>query len=252
MFSSVPDQKPVGPKPFLLSLAVHGIAAVVFVYGASLAGGSRVALHPMVAPELAENMIYLPPDVSTHASFDAPAPAAPAEEKPALTTPTKEQQEAKVEVKPEPQPEPKTEAKPEQPKPETTVADAKPADTPPEQNAEQQGGYMRANAMAPHAPNMMAMMAYMAQHHRVSDPQPIYTPVPTAVQGKLPPEFGGDVFVEVVIDAEGKIAEAHLMQPLIPSLTEDILSVVRQWRFVPASYNGESVPTRHQFRLHVG
>ena len=246
MFSSVPDQKQVGLEPFLFSLALHGIAALVIVYGASVAG-SRVVLHPMITPELAENMIYLPPDLTAHSSFDAPAPAAT--DKPVLTAPTKEQQEAKLEEKPEPQPEPK----PEESKPETKVADAKPAEAAPsEQNTEQQGGYMRANALAPHAPNMAAMMAHMAQHHQVSDPQPIYTPLPTTVQGKLPPEFGGDVFVEVVIDAEGKIAEAHLMQPLIPSLTEDILSVVRQWRFVPASYNGQSVAVRHQFRLHVG
>jgi len=224
------------------------MAALVLVYGVSVAGNNHVSLHPMIAPELAENMIYLPPELTAHDSFDAPAPATPAETKPALTAPTKEEQQAKVEVTPE---EPKPESKPEKP-PETEAADAKPAETSAEQNAEQQGAYMRANALAPRAPNMTAMMAYMAQHHRVSDPQPIYTPFPTALQGKLPPEFGGDVFVEIVIDAEGKVAEAHLMQPLIPSLTEDILSVVRQWRFVPASYNGQSVVTRHQFRLHVG
>ncbi|HUO60196.1 MAG TPA: hypothetical protein VMU24_05970, partial [Candidatus Acidoferrales bacterium] len=104
MFASVPDQKPVGPKPFLLSLAVHGIGALVLVYGASVTQ-SRVTLHPMIAPDLAENMIYLPPELTAHAAPDAPT-AAP-EEKPALTVPTKEQQEAKVQEKPEPKPEPK-------------------------------------------------------------------------------------------------------------------------------------------------
>jgi outer membrane biosynthesis protein TonB len=242
MFSSVPDRKPVGPKPFLLSLAVHAVAALVLVYGASVAGNSRVALHPMIAPELAENMIYLPPDLSSHASVEKPAPPATAEEKPLLTAPTKEQEEAKVKIEEKPEP------KPEDPKPEAKVAESKAPEAPAEQ-----GGYMRANAVAPQAPNMGAMMAYMAQHHRVSDPEPIYTPMPR-LQGKLAPEFGGDVYIDIdiVIDAEGKVAEAHLMQPLIPSLTEEILSVVRQWRFVPASYNGQSMATRHQFRLHIG
>ena len=53
----------------------------------------------------------------------------------------------------------------------------------------------------------------------------------------------GVVLAEVVVNAEGIVAEAKIVRS-VPMLDEAALETVKQWRFRPSVVNGQPVPTR--------
>lgn len=68
--------------------------------------------------------------------------------------------------------------------------------------------------------------------HRV---QPVYTKVAIAVG------FQGKAIVELLIDEQGQVARATLLQDPGLGLGESALTAVRQWRFEPSTLNGQPV-----------
>jgi TonB family protein len=51
-------------------------------------------------------------------------------------------------------------------------------------------------------------------------------------------KISGVVVLEVRIDAEGRVTEARVLQPLEPGLDDNAVAAVLQWRFRPARLNG--------------
>jgi protein TonB len=51
----------------------------------------------------------------------------------------------------------------------------------------------------------------------------------------------GVVIMEIVIGADGKVAEAHVLRS-IPLLDQAAIDAVMQWEFTPTLLNGQPVP----------
>jgi protein TonB len=51
----------------------------------------------------------------------------------------------------------------------------------------------------------------------------------------------GTVLVEILIDAEGRVARSRVVES-VPGLDEAALAAVREWRFIPARKEGKAVP----------
>jgi TonB family protein len=73
---------------------------------------------------------------------------------------------------------------------------------------------------------------------------------PPRIRSKVDPEYDpgakkagvqGTVFLYLVIDAEGRPADVEILRGLDPALDAEALRVVRQWRFYPATKNGQPV-----------
>jgi hypothetical protein len=95
-----------------------------------------------------------------------------------------------------------------------------------------------------------------------TDPDPLPTLIPqteAAIQAEFqpaevtraafPPYFAAtmvilrDVVLEVPLSAKGKAQEAKVLRGFSP-LTENAKAVVRDWRFMPATFNGHPVPSK--------
>jgi len=71
-------------------------------------------------------------------------------------------------------------------------------------------------------------------------PQAMKTVVPV----DYPKDKEGLVSVEIVIDKEGKVAEARVKRSTDPELEASALVAVRQWLFAPGEKDGQAVATR--------
>jgi len=67
--------------------------------------------------------------------------------------------------------------------------------------------------------------------------EPMYPPEAMAA------EIEGSVLVEVVIGADGNVADAKVLRS-VPLLDEEALRTVRSWRFRPAMTEGKPIPVR--------
>jgi periplasmic protein TonB len=74
-------------------------------------------------------------------------------------------------------------------------------------------------------------------------PIPIRMAPPRYPQEAFAKKIEGEVMVELVIDALGRVAHAHVVRS-IPQLDEAALSCVREWRFRPAVRSGRPVAAR--------
>jgi protein TonB len=78
--------------------------------------------------------------------------------------------------------------------------------------------------------------------------QPKYTS--DAMRAKIQ----GQVLVQIVVDADGRVGKARIIESLDPDLDEQALAAIRQWLFRPGSMGGREVPVGTvvvmQFRLH--
>jgi len=57
--------------------------------------------------------------------------------------------------------------------------------------------------------------------------------------------------IEVVIDATGLVASARIVRSITPTYDASLLQATHDWRFQPATLNGEPVPYRRQFEIIV-
>jgi protein TonB len=64
----------------------------------------------------------------------------------------------------------------------------------------------------------------------------------------------GQVIAQIVVDVDGTVAKARVIQVLDPDLDEQALIAVRQWLFQPGELAGRAVPVAVivtlEFRLH--
>jgi len=73
-------------------------------------------------------------------------------------------------------------------------------------------------------------------------PRPIKSPRPQYPQEAFIKKIEGTVLVEILIDAQGRVSRARVVQS-VPMLDAAALQTVYQWVFMPAMKHGRPVPT---------
>jgi TonB family protein len=73
------------------------------------------------------------------------------------------------------------------------------------------------------------------------DPRPVHMPKPNYPLQAFQEGIEGTVLVEILIDAEGRVARSRVVES-VPGLDEAALAAVREWRFIPARKEGKAVP----------
>ncbi len=75
----------------------------------------------------------------------------------------------------------------------------------------------------------------------ISPPQTLKTVQPTYTNDALAKKVEGEVILEVIILAEGKIGPVRILRGLSAGLNQQAIECVRQWRFVPGKFKGQPV-----------
>lgn len=85
----------------------------------------------------------------------------------------------------------------------------------------------------------------------VTAPVPIYTPAPDYSESGRKASLSGVVVVEVIVDRQGNVRDAQVVNKSSPQLDEKVLEAVRSWRFKPGMWNGQAVVTRERINVLV-
>jgi TonB family protein len=83
--------------------------------------------------------------------------------------------------------------------------------------------------------------AYTAGVFSVSQPACLYCPDPPYPEAGRSAKFQGQVVLEVVVAADGHAKGARVIRGAPFGMNEQALTTVREWRFKPATRNGEAV-----------
>lgn len=78
----------------------------------------------------------------------------------------------------------------------------------------------------------------------------VHFPTPKPDLTPLPHGTVGDVVVDIVIDAEGKVASITMHQGLGHGIDETVLATVQQWSFHPATRDGKPVASEQELHFH--
>jgi protein TonB len=77
-----------------------------------------------------------------------------------------------------------------------------------------------------------------------------FFPDPRPDLSRLPQGSRGDVVLEAVIDADGRVAQLTVKQGLGYGVDESVIATVEQWIFHPAMRNGKPVASLQEFHFH--
>jgi len=77
-----------------------------------------------------------------------------------------------------------------------------------------------------------------------------FFPDPRPDLSRLPHGSRGDVVLEAVIDAGGRIAQLTIKQGLGYGVDESVIATVQQWTFHPAMRAGKPVASQQEFHFH--
>jgi protein TonB len=75
-------------------------------------------------------------------------------------------------------------------------------------------------------------------------------PNPQPDLSALAPGTKGDIVLDAVIDAQGKVTELTLLKGLAPSIDQAVIATVKQWLFTPATKGGVPVASEQEFHFH--
>lgn len=75
-------------------------------------------------------------------------------------------------------------------------------------------------------------------------------PPPKPDLSALPHGTHGDVVVDIVIDANGRIAKTTLVRGLGSPVDNTVLATVQQWMFTPATRNGQPITSEQELLFH--
>jgi TonB family protein len=75
-------------------------------------------------------------------------------------------------------------------------------------------------------------------------PQPIYSPEPSFSDEARKAKFQGIVQLMVVVGSDGHVYNIRVRQSLGMGLDEKAIEAVKNWRFRPATLNGQPVSTQ--------
>ena len=76
----------------------------------------------------------------------------------------------------------------------------------------------------------------------VSGPQSIYSPRAPYPRAALSDRISGQVVMDVVVDAEGRVQTARVTKSLRADFDDSAMGAVKTWRFEPARRDGRAVP----------
>jgi TonB family protein len=76
----------------------------------------------------------------------------------------------------------------------------------------------------------------------VSAPSAIYSPPAPYPRSALSERIGGQVLMDVVVDAEGRVQTARVIKSLRKDFDDSAIEAVKTWRFEPARRDGRAVP----------
>lgn len=77
-----------------------------------------------------------------------------------------------------------------------------------------------------------------------------FFPTPQPDLSVLPRGTKGDVILDIVIDAAGKIADIKMTSGLGRGIDETVIATVQQWIFQPATKNGQPVASEQELHFH--
>ena len=77
-----------------------------------------------------------------------------------------------------------------------------------------------------------------------------FFPTPKPDLSALPSGTKGDVILDIVIDATGKISDLKITSGLGHGIDEAVVATVQQWTFHPATRNGEPVASEQELHFH--
>jgi protein TonB len=77
-----------------------------------------------------------------------------------------------------------------------------------------------------------------------------YFPTPKPDLSSLPRGTKGDVILDIVIDATGKISDLKITSGLGHGIDETVIATVQQWTFHPATRDGQPVASEQELHFH--
>jgi periplasmic protein TonB len=77
-----------------------------------------------------------------------------------------------------------------------------------------------------------------------------FFPTPKPDLTKLPTGTSGEVVLDIVIDAAGKIVEIKKTKGVGFGVDETVMATVQTWTFQPATRNGQPVPSEQELHFH--
>jgi len=77
-----------------------------------------------------------------------------------------------------------------------------------------------------------------------------FFPTPKPDLSSLPRGTKGDVILDIVIDATGKISDLKMTSGLGHGIDEAVIAIVQQWTFHPATRNGQPVASEQELHFH--
>ncbi len=77
-----------------------------------------------------------------------------------------------------------------------------------------------------------------------------FHPRPTPDLSTLAPGTSGDVVLDALIDAQGKIANLSVTRSLGADVDQQVMATVRTWTFTPATRNGTPIASEQELLFH--
>lgn len=77
-----------------------------------------------------------------------------------------------------------------------------------------------------------------------------FHPRPTPDLSTLAPGASGDVVLDALIDAQGKIANLSVSKSLGADVDQQVMATVRTWTFTPATRNGTPIASEQELLFH--
>jgi protein TonB len=77
-----------------------------------------------------------------------------------------------------------------------------------------------------------------------------FHPRPAPDLSTLAPGTSGDVVLDALIDAQGKVANLSISKSLGPDVDQQVIATVRTWTFTPATRNGTPIASEQELLFH--
>lgn len=77
-----------------------------------------------------------------------------------------------------------------------------------------------------------------------------FHPRPQPDLSTLAPGVSGDVVLDALIDAQGRVAKLSVTKGLGPSVDQQVIATVQTWTFTPAKRNGTPIASEQELLFH--
>jgi protein TonB len=77
-----------------------------------------------------------------------------------------------------------------------------------------------------------------------------FHPRPTPDLSTLAPGASGDVVLDALIDAQGKVAKLSVTRSLGANVDQQVIATVQTWTFTPATRNGTPIASEQELLFH--